>query len=73
MRPFLQGRKNIGEALQAPVVKTVLPLAGVTVPAHPASGPSVEVVKEGEKVVRLIVTCGCGERTEVECIYRAGA
>ena len=37
-------------------------------PEH-AHGPHVEVIKEGDKVVRLIVTCACGERTEVDCIY----
>ena len=35
-------------------------------------GPTVECVKQGDKVVRLIITCACGERTEVECIYPAG-
>ena len=34
---------------------------------------TVEVVKEGDKVVRLIVTCSCGERVEVECLYPAGS
>jgi hypothetical protein len=24
-------------------------------------------------VVRLIVTCACGERVEVECLYPAGS
>jgi hypothetical protein len=37
----------------------------------PAHGPSVEVVKEGDKIVRLIVKCSCGERLEVECLYSA--
>jgi hypothetical protein len=32
----------------------------------------VETIKEGDKVVRLIITCGCGERIEVECLYPAG-
>jgi hypothetical protein len=74
MRPFLQGKKNLSAgALQAPQVKAILPLPGVTPPAALAGGPNVEVVKEGEKVVRLIITCACGERTEVECLYRAGS
>ena len=30
-------------------------------------------VAEGDKVVRLVVTCACGERIEVECIYPAGS
>ena len=51
--------------------KAVLSLHGVVSPAA-ASHPNIEVVKEGEKVVRLIVTCACGERLEVECLYRPG-
>jgi hypothetical protein len=41
---------------------------------RPTGGASahVEVVKEGDKVVRLIVTCTCGERVEIECLYSAG-
>jgi len=29
-------------------------------------------IKEGDKVVRLVVTCSCGEKIEVECLYPAG-
>lgn len=36
-------------------------------------GPSVECVKQGDKVVRLIITCGCGERIEVDCLYPGAA
>jgi len=36
-------------------------------------GIQIETVKEGDKVVRLVVTCACGERIEVECIYPAGS
>jgi hypothetical protein len=30
---------------------------------------NVEVFKEGDKVVRMVVTCRCGERIEIECLY----
>lgn len=30
---------------------------------------NVEVIKEGDKVVRMVVTCRCGERIEIECLY----
>ncbi len=39
----------------------------------PASGPTVECVKQGDKVVRLIITCSCGERIEVDCLYPGAA
>jgi hypothetical protein len=45
-------------------------------PAESSSGPAavqVEIVKEGDKVVRLVVTCVCGERIEIECLYPAGS
>ncbi len=34
-------------------------------------GSTVE--KQGDKVVRIIVTCTCGEKVEVECLYPAGS
>jgi hypothetical protein len=37
-----------------------------------AQKANVEIVKEGDKVVRMIVTCKCGERLEIECLYPAG-
>lgn len=33
---------------------------------------SVEAIKEGERVVKLIVTCRCGERIEILCAYGPG-
>jgi hypothetical protein len=29
----------------------------------------IECVRQGDKVSRLIVTCGCGERIEIDCLY----
>jgi hypothetical protein len=73
MRPFLQGKKTLPTpALHAPTPKSMLPLTGVVSPAA-GSHPNIEVVKEGEKVVRLVITCVCGERMEVECLYRPGS
>lgn len=80
MKPFLQGRKVLETpALPKPVAK----VSPVTLPAvsNPSvhhshqgggHGPAVEVIKEGDKVVRLIVICSCGEKTEIECLYTAG-
>jgi len=81
MKPFLHGKKS----LTVPALR-VPPAAAGTV-AHraceasrpaPAGQPvvssaNVEVVKEGDKVARLIVTCGCGERIEIDCIYPVGS
>lgn len=82
MKSFLQGKKTLPiTGLRAPsAVPTPSPVSCTTsrTAAHgkghapSADGAHVEVVKEGDKVVRLIVTCSCGERVEVECLYPAG-
>ena len=80
MKSFLQGKKALPiEALRAPVVltnpnslKCESPRNGGGVATPGASSANVEVVKEGDKVVRLIVHCVCGERVEVECLYSPG-
>ncbi len=36
------------------------------------ASPHVECVKQGDKVVRLVVTCTCGERIEIDCVYPTG-
>jgi hypothetical protein len=71
MKPFLFGKKTV----EAPLLRTphnhlaaLVPGAALTAPG----GPSVEVVKQGDKIVRLVVTCSCGEKIEVECLYPAG-
>jgi len=78
MKPFLHGKKNLEiEPLRLPPGLTAhgascLPREAGS-PGGKLNGPTVEVVKEGDKVVRLIVTCVCGERVEVECLYPAGS
>ena len=71
MQPFLTGKRNNDAApLRAPHVHRAMAPTGAVRPA--AEGPSVEVVKQGDKVMRIIVTCACGEKVEVECLYPAG-
>ena len=41
--------------------------------AHPSAlAPHIDVVKQGDKIMRIVVTCSCGERTEIECLYPPG-
>lgn len=70
MKSFLQGKKSLDDTpLRAPAaVPALRRMAGPATPAE-NHGTQVEVIKEGDKVVRLIITCSCGERTEVDCIY----
>jgi len=77
MKSFLSGKKEHSQpALSRPQNGPARPLAA-TVHPSPAGednhGPNIEVVKQGDKVIRLIVTCSCGERMEVECLYPAGS
>jgi hypothetical protein len=73
MKSFLQGKKTLpAPALQAPAHKSVLAANGASASGG-VSHPNIEVVKEGEKIVRLVITCACGERMDIECLYRPGA
>ena len=84
MNSFLQGKKTLSIPQLRPLHVTPPPAMmsataspsqrpAATAHAHSGGGdPTVEVVKEGDKVVRLIVTCTCGERVEIECLYPAG-
>lgn len=80
MKSFLQGKKSLEIAALRPppgFASSHSPRCdtkGATSVATPgASSAHVEVVKEGDKVVRLVVTCVCGERVEIECLYPAGS
>ena len=71
MKPFLFGKKTIDTQLLRVTHNPIAVAAqGGTHAAH--AGANVETVKQGDKIVRLIVTCSCGERIEVECLYPAG-
>ena len=72
MRSFLHGRPQYaGGAL---VAKSAGPGASLAAHTRPdADTPTVEVIKQGDKVARIVVTCSCGERIDLECIYPPGA
>jgi hypothetical protein len=78
MKPFLSGRAQVPCSTLQPVVGiTALP-PGSPQPSAPADagdhgGPVVECVRQGDKVVRIVVTCACGERIEIDCHYPPGA
>lgn len=79
MKPFLQGRRVLSvESLRLPVGSAAPRVMDCTaskygaVPAEPSSS-TVEVIKEGDKVMRLAITCACGERIEIDCLYPVGS
>ncbi len=77
MKPFLTGRSQVPSAnlqnfgglspAQAVAQATAHKQHGKEV-----AGPTVDTVKQGDKIVRLIVTCSCGERIEIDCLYPGG-
>jgi hypothetical protein len=79
MNSFLNGKKNLAIApLHRPggAVAMRPPACAASPAAASAAGGThvnVEVIKEGDKVVRLVVICVCGERVEIECLYPAGS
>ena len=70
MKPFLLGKKAaVSAPLRAPASHHAYHSEGLVKQAP--TGPHVETVKEGDKIVRLVVTCGCGEKIEIDCLYPA--
>lgn len=76
MKSFLQGKRSLDiAALKAPHTGLVPATDGTKLAESPAiagMSPQVELVKQGDKIVRIIVTCTCGERTEIDCLYPPG-
>ena len=73
MKPFLSGRTQVQAANLQPIAGGSAPEAVARAAAHKndkeGAGPTVEAIKQGDKVVRLVVTCSCGERIEIDCLY----
>jgi hypothetical protein len=77
MKPFLSGRPQVQSANLQTFTGFGPAQAVARASAHKehskdAAGPTVEAVKQGDKIVRLVVTCSCGERIEIDCLYPAG-
>ena len=76
MKSFLQGKRTVDmAALRAPQAGGLSKADPNKTPAEPAIAglsPHIDLVKQGDKIVRIIVTCTCGERTEIECLYPPG-
>lgn len=75
MKPFLLGRKDTEAKPLCATVPTsaAQPLRGAKAAGPAQPGAHVEVIKQGDKVIRIVVTCACGERTEIECLYPANS
>lgn len=37
---------------------------------HPDHGaPEIECLRQGDRIVSILITCSCGERIELDCLY----
>ena len=76
MKSFLQGKRSLDiAALRAPHTG-ISPACTAGGPPEPDSisglSPQIDIVKQGDKIMRIVITCTCGERTEIECLYPPG-
>jgi hypothetical protein len=76
MKSFLQGKRSLDiSALRAPQTGGLASVNGgnpATEPTITGLSPHIDLVKQGDKIIRIVVTCTCGERTEIECLYPPG-
>ncbi len=78
MKDFLQNRPRVAAqgpeihktaaAMPTPLFDAAL-LGGAHAGVESGQEPTVEAIKEGDRVVKLIVTCRCGEKIEILCAY----
>ncbi len=66
LRSALLGSRNVSGKAQA----VALPVqGGGSEEAVPKSEPTVEVIRNGDRVEKLIVTCSCCRQIELDCVY----
>ena len=82
MKSFLSGRTGVAVsdsplpvAPAAPTGLSLLAAAGTAplAPAPKAGTSSVQCIREGDVIKKLIVTCECGKAVEIDCQYPTGA
>ncbi len=84
MDNFLSGRENIGDAPKKskdstksvvrgiePLEKTEVSESCLVEESEGESGSRVAYVTEEGRVTKIVVTCGCGQVTEIDCNYEA--
>ena len=52
-----------------PVVRINAGKLGDHTHTHPGAEPSIELVTQDGRIEKIIVTCACGSKTELECTY----
>ncbi|MFA6286567.1 MAG: hypothetical protein WC661_04215 [Opitutaceae bacterium] len=74
MKPFLTDRPRVdapSRQLESATAPSVFTASGSATPPTPHDANQIECVREGDRITRLVVTCACGERIEIDCLYAA--
>lgn len=78
MQNFLEGRSVLrARPLAANEADGFTPFSRAVLPEAPTPGeeehehdaPQIDLVEENGRIEKIIVTCSCGRRTELECSY----
>lgn len=79
MQSFLEGRPVVRARTNAastepngfvPFSRAVLPEAGIPEQEeHEHDAPQIDLIEKNGRIERIVVTCSCGRRTELECSY----
>lgn len=73
MKSFLQGRPvQKGGNLRPLGSESGDAISKAKAASGSHQGVNVECIKQGEKVVKIKVTCTCGEVIEIDCLYPPG-
>jgi len=51
------------------MVHVIIPQERVDGPAHSAGEPQVTLVREGDVIQAIEVTCTCGRKVRLRCVY----
>ncbi len=77
MKSFLSDRPRVAlpgsPAEQPSALSPAARAPSACASASSSRAPTVECVREGDRITRLVVTCACGERVEIDCLYAAGS
>ena len=77
-RPRVSGHSSelhtgVSSAATPPPLFDAAMLVGAHAGGDSGQEATVEAIKEGERVTKLIVTCRCGEKIEILCAYAPGS
>lgn len=64
----MSGAVLCGQAVHVSAKSTKITV-GRQPPAKPAAEPHVELIRDGDVITGIEVTCGCGQVLKLRCVY----